>query len=203
MKKLLLTSLIIASIFTTGSISAAELDDPSTEQEIVSALSFKDGEAEVNGIKYVSRQGIVFKEINGIEYKVRGFDLKERGFDGIVDTDLLPKARASINFKLNSASILPNSYTLLNRYAAALKGQLSGAEVRVCGHTDSLGNPDYNKRLSGARAESVRQYLIRRGVQKNRLTIAAFGQDKPIADNSTEEGRARNRRVEFVRVDLR
>lgn len=204
MKKLPLASLIMASIFTAGSVMAAGPDYPSTEEEIENALSTKDGEAEVNGIQDETRDRDLDND-RGYETIVDTDPLpkKARARPKIADTDLLPKARARINFQLDSASILPDSYNLLNRYAAALQGhKLSGAEIRVCGHTDNLGNPNYNKKLSKARAESVRQYLIERGVQGYRLTTAAFGQEHPIADNSTEAGRAKNRRVEFVRIDL-
>ncbi len=206
MDKLPLASLIMASIFAVGSVMAAEPDYPSTEEEIESALSTKDSGVEVNGVQDTMHD----RDLD---------DLNDRAFDKIIDTnplpkkararikiadtDRLPKARARINFQLNSASILPDSYDLLNRYAAALQSyKLSGAEILVCGHTDNLGSPNYNKILSKARAESVRQYLIGRGVQRYRLTTAACGPKNPITDNSTEEGRAMNRRVEFVRVDL-
>lgn len=73
-----------------------------------------------------------------------------------------------------------------------------GARVRIEGHTDSTGSANLNQSLSQRRAESVRQALIEEGVDAARLEAVGFGQDRPVADNRTEEGRARNRRVEIV-----
>ena len=70
--------------------------------------------------------------------------------------------------------------------------------VTIVGHTDNLGPREVNQELSFQRAESVRDELIRRGVDAATLTIAGFGPDQPIADNATEEGRQQNRRIEFV-----
>ena len=69
---------------------------------------------------------------------------------------------------------------------------------RVEGHTDDRGKRDYNVKLSGERAESVRQYLIKAGVAEGRLKAIGYGPDRPADVNTTEAGRANNRRVEFV-----
>ncbi len=74
--------------------------------------------------------------------------------------------------------------------------------VRVAGHTDSVGDREYNIRLSQERADVVVEYLVSKGVDRDRLTAVGFGYSQPVADNSTEEGRAQNRRIEFrVRED--
>ena len=72
--------------------------------------------------------------------------------------------------------------------------------LTVEGHTDNVGIPDYNKRLSDARAKSVVAALSAQGIDSRRLRAAGFGQEKPIADNSTDAGRAQNRRVELVKA---
>ena len=69
--------------------------------------------------------------------------------------------------------------------------------MEVAGHTDSVGNADYNEELSRQRAESVRQYLLDRGVAADRVSARGYGELDPIASNETESGRAMNRRVEF------
>ena len=69
--------------------------------------------------------------------------------------------------------------------------------VEVQGHTDNVGKYDYNVDLSERRAQAVRTYLINQGVPAERLTAHGYGPDKPIADNKTKAGRAKNRRVEF------
>jgi len=69
--------------------------------------------------------------------------------------------------------------------------------VAVEGHTDSVGTDAYNQRLSQRRAASVREYLVAHGVSASRLSVAGFGEAKPVASNTTADGRAQNRRVEL------
>ena len=70
-------------------------------------------------------------------------------------------------------------------------------KVEISGHSDNVGNPASNLSLSQERANSVKTYLTANGAQSGNLTSIGFGQNKPIADNSTEEGRGKNRRIEF------
>ena len=72
--------------------------------------------------------------------------------------------------------------------------------VRIVGHTDNTGTERYNSNLSMRRAESVKRYLVAKGIAANRLETAGRGDHEPIASNETEEGRAQNRRIEFVRL---
>lgn len=74
-------------------------------------------------------------------------------------------------------------------------------KVRIEGHTDTRGKDDYNMELSDRRARSVMKYLVENGVEASRLTAQGFGEDKPIASNKTNRGRAKNRRVEFIIID--
>jgi OmpA-OmpF porin, OOP family len=74
--------------------------------------------------------------------------------------------------------------------------------MRVEGHTDSVGNANANLRLSQARSESVRDYLVRNGIAPERVQAIGYGEERPVADNSTDEGRALNRRVEFNVLDM-
>ena len=105
-----------------------------------------------------------------------------------------------VNFETGKSTLTPESQTILNSVAEAL---VSNEEVRVqvSGHTDNTGGRALNQRLSRARAEAVRQYLIERGVAADRLTAVGLGPDKPIATNRTAEGRAQNRRVELTRLN--
>ncbi|HEY0709979.1 MAG TPA: OmpA family protein [Polyangia bacterium] len=101
-----------------------------------------------------------------------------------------------INFKLKSASLLKNSLPVLDRAVEVLK---TYPEVRleISGHTDNRGKADFNRDLSQKRAESVRDYLITKGIAAERLVAIGYGMDRPIADNKTTGGRGRNRRTEF------
>ncbi|MDW8088236.1 MAG: OmpA family protein [Bacteroidia bacterium] len=102
-----------------------------------------------------------------------------------------------IHFKPSSPQLEPTSYSLLDRIAEFLKNHPE-IRLRIHGHTD-IGDrdPNYNQRLSEERAKAVRQYLIQKGVEPERLEAVGHGNKRPIADNSTPEGRAQNRRVEF------
>jgi OOP family OmpA-OmpF porin len=101
-----------------------------------------------------------------------------------------------INFKLRSATLLKNSFPLLDRAVEVLKNY-PAIKLEISGHTDNRGKADFNRDLSQKRAEAVRDYLISRGVPAERLAAVGYGMDKPIADNKTESGRAKNRRTEF------
>jgi outer membrane protein OmpA-like peptidoglycan-associated protein len=102
-----------------------------------------------------------------------------------------------IYFKPNSPILEPSSYPALDRIAEFMKKNPS-VRLRIHGHTD-IGDPDprHNQRLSEDRAINVRMYLIRKGIAPERIEAVGHGNTQPIADNSTAEGRALNRRVEF------
>jgi outer membrane protein OmpA-like peptidoglycan-associated protein len=103
-----------------------------------------------------------------------------------------------VKFKTGSAEIQgKESDEVLSAVLKVLTDHAEIKKVRVEGHTDSTGNADMNKKLSAARAASVVKWLTSHGIDKARLSSEGFGPDKPIAENSTPEGRQANRRVEF------
>ncbi len=104
-----------------------------------------------------------------------------------------------INFDFDKADIKPESQPIIDQIVKLLKNNPS-LNLTVEGHTDNIGTPPYNKRLSEARAKSVVAALTAQGIEARRLKAAGYGQDKPIADNSTDDGRAKNRRVELVKM---
>jgi outer membrane protein OmpA-like peptidoglycan-associated protein len=104
----------------------------------------------------------------------------------------------TVYFNTAKATIQPRSFKLLDQVAKVLKEHPELEKVWIEGHTDNAGKPDANLKLSQRRAESVRNYLIKKGVEPNRLEAKGFGQQRPIADNKTAKGRAANRRVEFL-----
>jgi OOP family OmpA-OmpF porin len=101
-----------------------------------------------------------------------------------------------VGFEYNSATLTPSSQATLNDAAATL-ARNPDLQVEVAGHTDSAGAAGYNQALSERRANSVRDYLISAGADPANLTARGYGEDEPIADNSTSAGRAANRRVEL------
>lgn len=101
-----------------------------------------------------------------------------------------------ISFDLSSAAIRPAMRGVLDPFASQLRDD-PNARVSIIGHTDSSGSEAINDPLSVARARSVRDYLVTRGVASAHVQTAGRGEREPIADNATEQGRARNRRVEI------
>jgi outer membrane protein OmpA-like peptidoglycan-associated protein len=138
-------------------------------------------------------------------------DVKPRA-DNPVDLMLRPKPRQSlvtvgkgeitirqqIQFALDSAVILPESFGLLTEIADVLIRHPEIRRVEVQGHTDNSGTPEHNKVLSEQRAEAVRAWLVQHGVPADKLVAHGFGQEKPLVPNVTAGNRARNRRVQFI-----
>jgi outer membrane protein OmpA-like peptidoglycan-associated protein len=102
----------------------------------------------------------------------------------------------NIPFELNSAVLQPRAVAQLEQLDAALKSAaLGGSRFQIAGHTDSSGDADYNRRLSMRRAETVREYLVSRGVSAQRLDASGFGSDQPLTPE--DPANALNRRVEI------
>lgn len=106
----------------------------------------------------------------------------------------------TVYFEFNRAVIRPQSFPLLDTVAQVLH-DFPDITVEIQGHTDDRGRDEYNLRLSSERAEAVRQYLIQKGIDPSRMSARGYGETRPLASNRTAAGRARNRRVEFVRTD--
>lgn len=101
-----------------------------------------------------------------------------------------------ISFATGRHDIQPRLMPILDQFAQGLQQQPS-MEVRIVGHTDNTGGDELNNPLSVNRAQSAREYLMGRGVASSRISIDGRGSHEPIADNSTEAGRARNRRIDI------
>ena len=147
----------------------------------------------------------------GRKVNAEGCELDSDG-DGIVDgSDKCPTVFAKtadgcppplvlegVQFDNDKATLRPEAFAILDKTAASLK-DWGDVNIEVGGHTDSRADDDYNLKLSQRRAETVRDYLISKGIAADRLTAKGYGETKPIADNETEEGRFKNRRVELSR----
>ena len=129
----------------------------------------------------------------------------EKGADGPIRLELEPLESGSVItlnnvlFELDRAELLPSSYKELNVLLQLLKKNRKYS-VTIIGHTDDQGGEEYNLRLSRERAKAVLEYLVNQGIDPSRLTSVGKGKSDPVADNSTEEGRALNRRTE-IRLD--
>ena len=101
-----------------------------------------------------------------------------------------------IEFESGSAILAESGIQILDEMAVALN-KVAGKKVKVIGHTDSSGNPAKNLTLSQERAAAVKNYLIGKNIPTDRLSVEGLGSNKPVADNTTAEGRKKNRRIEF------
>lgn len=151
----------------------------------------------------------------GAKVDSNGCELDSDG-DGVVDSkDACPgtprgtkvdaqgcemKAKAislsGIYFVTDSAELKSESIAVLVATADTLNAN-PGVVVEIAGHTDSTGDANYNQNLSDRRANAVKDHLISQGVDGSRLSASGYGESQPVADNSTSEGRAQNRRVEL------
>jgi outer membrane protein OmpA-like peptidoglycan-associated protein len=114
-------------------------------------------------------------------------EIKSKGF-----------ATIYVNFDVDKATIKPESQPTIDNVAKMLTDN-PDLNLTIAGHTDSSGTMAHNKTLSENRAQAVLQALVGRGIAADRLASVGFGQEKPIADNATEAGKAKNRRVELIK----
>lgn len=105
-------------------------------------------------------------------------------------------ANRIIEFESGKAALTPSGMAILDQMSEALK-KLNGIKVEVIGHTDNAGSRAGNLSLSQARAEAVKTYVAARGIKTDSIAVSGEGPDRPVADNRTADGRARNRRIEF------
>ncbi len=105
-----------------------------------------------------------------------------------------------VTFPVNQATLTPESKEQLDKVVESLKA-LPHVKLEIAGHTDNSGSREYNIELSQRRAESVRDYFIEQGIDPDRLIAKGYGPDNPKYDNSTAEGRSKNRRVELIRLN--
>jgi len=123
------------------------------------------------------------------EIPVVDADTCQQQFDGLL-------AKREIHFETSSAKISLKSYPLLDELAY-IASKCPEASIEIEGHTDARGSKRMNNKLSQKRAESVVGYLIDNGAARERLSAVGYGESRPVADNKTEAGLAKNRRIEF------
>lgn len=110
--------------------------------------------------------------------------------------------KEKIQFEVNKATIKEESFSLLHDIAEVIKKNPQVKKISIEGHASAEGDAKHNKKLSEERAKAVMEHLIKKEqVPKETLTAKGWGEEKPIADNSTEEGREANRRVEFLVIE--
>lgn len=146
------------------------------------------------------KYNIKYKNLmDSIDYKKQ---IEIPAFDGLLTQELVlryepPKTiiLRNINFDFGKATLRSESYPALNDLVEAMKLKKT-LVVEIGGHTDDVGRDEDNMKLSEERARSVRNYLLKQGISAERVFAKGYGETRPIADNSTEEGRQMNRRTE-------
>lgn len=180
-------------VFFEGSCKKEECGDK-YDMQIVSGKITKGGKE--LWVEVVPQNG-------GTDYMLRIVE-KERMKQDVTASDMLDalnkdgRVTLYINFDTGKSTIKPESAKIVEQIVEMMK-KSPDLKISVEGHTDSVGTPEKNKVLSQERAKAVVAAITKQGIDAQRLGSAGFGQDKPIADNSTEEGKAKNRRVELVK----
>ncbi len=151
----------------------------------------------------------LFAERQGYMFYSKNFSIADtnRNYTKHLKIELLPIAPNAtmilhnIFFDFNSYTLKPQSYVELKKLVHFLLENPS-IKIEIQGHTDNIGSQSYNLKLSQQRAETVRTYLIKHGISPDRLIAKGYGDSKPIASNTTSQGRALNRRVEIKIIKL-
>jgi outer membrane protein OmpA-like peptidoglycan-associated protein len=183
-----------------GGISVAEKEKAETEKKL-SAY-------QVDTIKKTQKELAQTKEDLKNERRARE-DAEKKAAQAMADLQRIAAVKqeqrgmvitlsGSVLFPSGESSLLPSAMLKLNEVADALTKSNPDSKIVVEGHTDSQGKASFNQELSVARATSVRNYLVSRGMAADRISAQGMGSSKPIASNNSAEGRAENRRVEIV-----
>jgi outer membrane protein OmpA-like peptidoglycan-associated protein len=137
--------------------------------------------------------------IEQIEEVVKKYAPKDTVPEVMVSAPVIEEQKwvlVGVNFQTGSNRLTPESYPILLNTIQAL-AQNEEMQVEIGGHTDNTGSEEFNMKLSEARAQAVKNYLVSKGINSQRLIIKGYGESMPVADNNTAEGRALNRRIEF------
>jgi outer membrane protein OmpA-like peptidoglycan-associated protein len=118
----------------------------------------------------------------------------------VIVTEKEIKITQQIHFEFDKDKIRPESFPILDAVVEVLQ-QNPKIKIEIQGHTDNKGAPAYNKSLSDRRAASVKKYLVAKGVDAARLTSKGYGMEQPVVPNTSDQNRALNRRVQFVRTE--
>ncbi len=184
-------------------------------QEQTEALQFPTSEEEIIKLLGVKPPDNIIKPHGGLQSGGNDDSLfdggtNSRGLGAIADDkdvneaalENAPRVGALVLFDFDSVNIKNESLPLLEQFAKAFQNPaLQDAVFVIAGHTDSKGSEKYNFRLSQERAKAVRQYLSQTyNIPEERFLVKPYGELRPVATNESDEGRAKNRRVEFIRV---
>ncbi|NDY96616.1 OmpA family protein [Wenzhouxiangella limi] len=201
----LIPALLIAALTACAVLEPPRREPPqTTAPERIDSLTVIASEADV-----ATRRGALVEGENAVDAEAAGYfmdvfqarvrrDLSDTGIAiDYRERSVLITFPSQMGFESGSAQLTSEAARLIDRLAAVLR-EYRATLIVVSGHTDNVGDPDFNQRLSEQRARSVAQHLQDSGISHVRLLIRGFGSDRPVADNTSETGRARNRRVELM-----
>ena len=173
-------------------ISAAQAADQKAGQAQQSAQTAQNAAQAADRKADTANQGVqqANNRIGTLETRVSNININDTYAQSDTQTVMFP---------VNSSSLSSDAKSTLDRVAGDLSGQPSGYMLELQGYTDGTGSEQYNIGLSQRRAEAVERYLVSKNLPLFRIAIVGLGQENPVADNKTKDGRAQNRRVE-VRV---
>ncbi len=166
--------------------------NPGLVIHIISLADNKVGQATLDAIKALNKESVLYKAAD----LASSAELADKFAQDVFYDCGSAIVLRSVNFALNSAVINDESAVILNEVAKMIKD--GSNKINVDGHTCSLGTEEYNQKLSERRAASVKAYLVKKGVASDRLITRGFGETRPKYDNSTDQGRRMNRRVELT-----
>jgi outer membrane protein OmpA-like peptidoglycan-associated protein len=174
-----------------------------TRQELTDAQRGQAQEAEQLGVEHAAREAADSRATASEQRALASEQKTIEANDALAKLAAKDEARGlvitlsgGVLFRSNEVTLLPGATTRLDEVAVALIA--NGQPVGIEGYTDSRGSQSRNMALSQRRAEAVRNYLISKGLPAEQVVAKGMGPDRPIADNSSAEGRANNRRVEIV-----
>ena len=206
--------ILLAILCICNSRDKIENDIKVRSMDAISDIEGFDGDISVNG-RDVTINGVINSE--GLQTKLEQLLGSEFGVRKVFSNlkveipESIPDARLAaiqeelnkiiefdnIEFQSNTAIILPAKSMIIDKTAKILK-ENQDISIEIAGHADSKGNEEYNIGLSQRRADAVLIQLVNRGIERSRLTAVGYGSGQSIADNDTEEGQQKNRRVEFI-----
>ena len=181
------------TIETTNRLNALEIENDSINaqnkrlSDEMKAMSYRNSKPATTVI--VQNNDALTDKIQKLENDLKDLSAKNKG---VVNASF-----DNIEFELGSDKLSSNSFSTLDRIAVVLVRNPGWAKLNVAGHTDSSGSAKFNQKLSRNRANSVKNYLLDKNVPAASISVSGYGEDRPIASNKTNDGRQKNRRVEF------
>ena len=149
---------------------------------------------------YVDAPDYLFYSDKFTVEEVKSFTVIEKDISLVPNLEGAKVTMGAVTFDFNTSTINPSSFSTLDQVADFMKKNET-LKIEISGHTDNIGSKAGNLKISKERADAVATYLIGKGIPKDRISSSGYGYDQPISDNNTEEGRQKNRRVEFKIIE--